>query len=284
MPSPLRNLLRRVIPRSVRNSLRNPVKTTRALWQRNFGRPVTVQINRDWAVRCHPAAAEGFRLFVDEPAIRAELDQFIAHAKPGMVLFDIGAHHGLLTLTALRYGGPTTRVVAVEPSPGAAGILAENLRLMGDSDSVQVIRAAAGSSTGSLPMLDAGAGAWGYFVPSDPSRPDATSVPMVTVDRLVEETGLIPTHLKIDVEGFEGEVLDGARMTLSCHRPIVFLELHNELIQRAGKSPEDILVKLFALGYETPILDGRPYSPSGSGPDRLVCLPGNRQESLRCVR
>jgi len=61
----------------------------------------------------------------------------------------------------------------------------------------------------------------------------------VKVSRLDEYEHLKPTFLKIDVEGFEMQVLEGAKNILR-KRPKLALELHTELLPRFGASVEDI--------------------------------------------
>jgi hypothetical protein len=88
--------------------------------------------------------------------------------------------------------------------------------------------------------------------------------------------GLEPTHVKIDVEGFEGEVLDGARELLARARPIIFLELHGDILRERGRSPREVLGKLESLGYATFLRNERPVSPeeaSGAPIIRIVCSP-----------
>jgi hypothetical protein len=125
-------------------------------------------------------------------------------------------------------------------------------------------------------MVAAGAGSVGYFFGTDEDRPDAEDVPSVTLDSLVRATGLTPTHVKIDVEGFEGEAIAGGREALSAHRPAVFLELHGAYLRRRGKDPAAVLGQLIDLGYRRFLSGERPMAPAeaaGHELIRLVCLP-----------
>jgi hypothetical protein len=65
-------------------------------------------------------------------------------------------------------------------------------------------------------------------------------VPTISLDDYVEQTGARPTCLKIDVEGFECEVLAGARKTLAS-KPSIFIEIHPEHIPMYGGSIEFLL-------------------------------------------
>src|SRR2546425_1192451 len=142
-------------------------------------------------------------------------------------------------------------------------------------------RAAAGASVGTARMVDAGIQSRGYFITAEGYRRtgDVTLVPAVTVDALAAEYGVSPTHLKIDVEGDEAGVLAGATRALRAHgarRPIVFLELHNEIIRARGDMPGRALDILTACGYRIEAPSGAPLSVHDAvrpAVTRLVALP-----------
>jgi hypothetical protein len=78
----------------------------------------------------------------------------------------------------------------------------------------------------------------------------------MTVDQMVREFG-VPTHIKIDVEGHEAAALRGARLTLSQFCPLLFLELHNEMVASKGGDPASALDEITQLGYITFGHDGK---------------------------
>jgi hypothetical protein len=80
---------------------------------------------------------------------------------------------------------------------------------------------------------------------------EAHAVEVITIDSLDLSD---VTHMKVDAEGFEQEVLEGARATLSRCRPVLSLELEER--HREGAT-RDVPALLAALGYETRFwLDG----------------------------
>ena len=116
----------------------------------------------------------------------------------------------------------------------------------------------------------------GYFVPPDGDHPSAeqTAVPMVSVDALAEEFGP-PTHVKIDVEGAEADVLDGAAATLNgFNPPFVFLELHNEILRSRGENPLDVLARLQDAHYRLFDVDDQPIDPASVVRPSVVRLIG----------
>ena len=134
---------------------------------------------------------------------------------PGDLAFDLGAHVGNRVRVFRRLGA---RVVAVEPQPHLVTVL----RLLYGRDPgfrLEPCGIAATSWTGTLhlssrtPTVSSFAGSWIDEVSTDPGfrrvRWDtALSVPMITLDELIERHGE-PRFCKIDVEGFELEVLRG---------------------------------------------------------------------------
>ncbi len=196
------------------------------------------------------------------------MDEITFHTRlhrAGSIL-DIGAHDGLLTLPFARL--PGARVLAFEPLPAAfarlrAGVVAAfggippHVALRAEA-----LGAAPGSLTLSVPVLDGVAQEqwasmakdYGGFASVAVQR---HAVEVITLDSL----GLADlTHVKLDAEGFEQEVLEGGRATLARCRPVLSLEVEER--HRPG-STRDVPALLDALGYETRFfLDGafRPLS------------------------
>lgn len=257
-------VIRSILPRGLRNALRRPRTSwqrLRSKWERAKGKIIEVAILPEWKVRCHPICKEEFSVFQNDPEQKLELMCFARLATPGMQLIDVGTHWGVFTLAALNYGGPQARVIGIEASAEAVRIYRDNLEINQANDFVTVINAACGAQVGQLKMLTTGAGGADYLVVPAGDRPDTIVVPQVSVDSVVTEHGFKPSHLKIDVEGFEEEVLRGAEHTLRTERPVLFLELHGDLIRRRGMLPEAVLQALTEAGYtHWQQLDGTPLS------------------------
>lgn len=273
----MRQLLRAIVPRSLRHIVHHPRRTL-AWWchdgAHRLGRSSSVDVADGWRVRCHPASRIVFQVHRDEPEFRDELAAFARACTPGMVLVDVGAHLGFFTLAALHYGGPASRVIAVEPSASARRILTANLRLTGATDRVTVVRVGLGSTRGSMNVLTTGAGGLHQLIRPEGPRPDTVEIPILPLDELVAVSGLDPTHIKIDVEGSERAVLEGGQACLARGRPVVFLELHGGLLRRAGDDPAEALALLQRCGYCVFESHGvRVSPPEAAAADliRLVC-------------
>jgi FkbM family methyltransferase len=148
-------------------------------------------------------------------------------------------------------------VLAFEPLPSAHARLAAACAGLAN---VELRREALGAAPGrlmlSVPVVDGvPAEQWASLAKDYGAFASVTTethaVAVITIDSL----GLSDvTHMKVDAEGFEQEVLEGARATLRLCRPVLSLELEER--HRAGAT-RDVPALLAALGYETRFwLDG----------------------------
>ena len=251
-----KRLARLLVPREVRNWLRSPTGSIGWAWaQAKYfaGAKQVVQIRPGWSLICHPAAYRfAYAAQITDPDQVAEFDSFIQAITPGAVLFDIGAHFGLFSLATLHYGGPTANAVAVDPSPIAVEFIKKQAKLNGLSDRLHVLQAAAGDRAGWQAMVSVGILSSGYFVrpSSEHTNSELTLTPTVTLDQLVEDFKVSPSHVKVDVEGYELAVIEGSVKLLSENAPVLFIELHNEIVRQNGGSPDEILRLLKTLRYE----------------------------------
>lgn len=72
---------------------------------------------------------------------------------------------------------------------------------------------------------------------------------VTSLDQYCTDHGLVPQLIKIDVDGYEGKVLRGARDLLTRVRPTIFLELHKDEVQRDGILRDQVVGMLFDAGY-----------------------------------
>src|SRR5262249_26237964 len=88
------------------------------------------------------------------------------------------------------------------------------------------------------------------------------------------------THLKIDVEGHEAVIVPGNREWLMDVRPLLFLELHGDLIRSRGQDPLGVLTVLRESGYERFEHLGRPITAECAAAlplARLVGFPSSQE-------
>jgi FkbM family methyltransferase len=242
----------------------------------------TVEMRPGWFLRHHPSAFRfAYCAQQNDPDQIVELDGFINQCRPEMTLFDIGAHFGLFSLAALHYGGPGSRAVAVDPSPAACRIMRIQASLNHVAERLEIVQACAGDRVGWSEMVDSGVQSSGYFVPpaSDHVSKERTRIPCITIDALAKRLGTQPSHVKIDVEGGERDVIRGGMEVLSRpDGPLLFIELHNEMVADRGGHPGQVLTLLGELGYDTFSPQGAPFTPASILERHLVRIMASKKQ------
>jgi FkbM family methyltransferase len=166
--------------------------------------------------------------------------------KPGMVFLDIGAHHGLYTLVAAKRLGADGTVVAFEPSPHEFRRLRLHVRLNG----MRSVRAeplalgAEGSKRTFFQIVSGDNTRGGLRPPASSDRISETSVETARLDDYVERLALDRVDLvKLDVEGGELEVLQGASSILAKFRPVFICEVLDATTHAWGYDAREIVLK-----------------------------------------
>lgn len=202
----------------------------------------------------------------------AEFDDmaFVAHYLRADEMFaDVGANIGAYSVMAAACAG--ARCAAFEPTPRAYRYLADNVALNRLGSQVELCHAAVGAAPGELAMT-AGMGEVNHML--GPGEADAAgervSVPVVTLDAFFAGRGS-PSLVKVDVEGFETEVMRGADALLK-HQPpaALLLELAGNG-SRYGYDEAGLHAKILGHGYSACHYDGLRRSltehPAGWQPD-----------------
>jgi FkbM family methyltransferase len=188
----------------------------------------------------------GYVLGTTEPEVQAALDMLL---RPGMTVYDIGANVGFHAISAARRIGPEAKVVCFEALPANAKQIEYNAS-SNRFTNIQVIAAALGSSEGEAAFWTSKQPTWGKLA-SVGKKPDKfakeVKVRLRRLDSVVDEMKLPPPALiKMDVEGSEIEVLEGARQTLERWHPTLLIEAHG-----TNAAIENFLV---AIGYRVGVL------------------------------
>jgi FkbM family methyltransferase len=146
-----------------------------------------------------------------------------------MVVLDIGANIGLLSIIVGRAVAPGGIVYAFEPSPETYNCLQKNIFLNRLANFVEPCRLAASNSDGELEFYtsDDPYDTMDSAAVSSVSHSGKTIVPSVCLDSFCRQRSVSPDVLKIDVEGYEPLVLEGVRGVITqSSRLVVFLELY----------------------------------------------------------
>jgi FkbM family methyltransferase len=256
--------LGRLVPEgALRRMLRSAYRA--ALRLRSGGRGVEALLPGGEAVRLLPE----YRFVTWNPA---EYAAFRAAARPGGVVLDVGANVGAYALLFGRWVRPGGRVYAFEPAPDTFEGLAGHVRLNGLEDVVTPVRAAVSARSGTGALVADGVAGTNRL--ADAVDAGAQRVETVSIDDFCAREGIVPTLIKVDVEGAELDVLRGARETIRRGGGglALFVEMHPTLWKETGIAREDVLAELALQG-----LCAVPLSPC----DDPWALEG---ECLRLVR
>lgn len=183
--------------------------------------------------------------------------------RPGDACLDVGAHVGFHALVAAQAVGPQGRVVAVEPQPYNCDKILTNAELNGLANLV-VVAAAAGEADGVVRLHNQKRNDKARLTLAGKGVSDvgtAFEVPIVRIDTVARRHGLDRVRLiKIDVEGYEAEVLRGAAATLAATDHLVF----ECLPETETATVEQIAATLRAAGFALRQLDGASWVPGQS--------------------
>jgi FkbM family methyltransferase len=223
-----------------------------------------------------------FRRTVTSRGYEHELSALVAQRiDPTKDAIDVGANVGfysVLLATLL----PSRRVLAAEPTEGALVRLRLNIERNACANRVLVHAGALGGSVGTIDLnVVVGKEEYSSVGPllhhsvrtSSAAGSIIQSVSVTPLDDLVELHQLEPGFIKIDVEGAEMQVLEGASKTLERFHPVILCEVSPDLLLANRSSAAELVVRLKGHGYKfiDPTTGGDARSPERL--DNIVCIP-----------
>lgn len=174
-----------------------------------------------------------------------KMARFAASLRLGHVVYDIGANVGIYTLAASRLVGPGGRVIAVEPLPRNVAFLSRHVQ-MNRCRNTTILQLALSNENGTT----------AFEVSTNPSQGHIFSkgglqVRVARLDDVAKAENLPPPDvIKMDVEGSEAKVLEGAEDIIGHHRPLIFLATHGSEVK------SDCLAWLRSRGYLVEPMEG----------------------------
>ncbi len=170
---------------------------------------------------------------------------FVLHAlRPDDLFVDIGANVG--SYTVLAAGAAGARCLSIEPVPQTFLRLQDNLRLNDLDARVDARRIAIGRDAGTV-KFTTGLDTVNHALAEGEQSAASADVPVATLDAIL--AGSVPRVVKIDVEGYESEVLAGAGRTLASTDLLAVLMELNGSGKRYGISDSALYAEMRSLGF-----------------------------------
>lgn len=168
---------------------------------------------------------------------------------------DVGANLGYFTCLAAKlcqFGS----VHAFEMDHNCIPLIRNNLRA-NSCNNTTINCLAVSNELGSIEIPDESLPNPELMIATSETRKTKT-VLTTTLDSYVSKAGIIPNLIKIDAEGAEMRILQGATNLLKTNRPKIFVEIHCEKLKQYQSSPEAVIALLIEHGYTiTQIVDHR---------------------------
>lgn len=156
-----------------------------------------------------------------------EFDQVLALSKQCDVFIDVGANIGLYTILCAKTSSLSTKIYAIEPNSAALDLLIRNLSQLSNTDRQKVTthQIAVSDRVGLAQFELSRFHGTSKLAPF--GSPKTIEVRVSTLDSILLDSGTFPdrTLIKIDVEGFEPNVIKGASNFLKAKRPRLFIEI-----------------------------------------------------------
>jgi FkbM family methyltransferase len=202
----------------------------------------------------HDVADRAFYLGTFDPHLVALIAALV---RPGDVCLDVGAQKGFMTLHMAKAAGPGGRVIAFEPDPRAMDALRANAQ-RNVFEQVSFYSCAAGDRESNCEFALSRQIGWSSRFPNELAKATLISTISVRtrrVDDAIGEMGIGPaTHrlslIKVDAEGSEPLVLEGAQETLRRFRPAIHIEINRTALGAGGFTPASVEDFLRSRDYD----------------------------------
>ena len=185
---------------------------------------------------------------------RIEFELLMSMIRPGNTVIDVGANVGLYALEACLRASGSGKVMAFEPDPRSFALLAKNVKCNSMSSHLKTEAICVGSADGETAFnLTEEPSLSGMGLSARSNVKETISVPMRSLDSLLSETGYRHVDvIKIDVEGFEADVIQGACETLANSDAVVMFEASSKNLkssdwEKLGKVLVDLSRKSYRL-------------------------------------
>lgn len=202
---------------------------------------------------------------------------FISLILPDLDIIDVGANVGFFSVAGAKFL-QKGRVLAIEPASNSYMRLVKNIERNEVASKVIVVNGVASNVKG-IAELNTVEGMEEYSSVLSQVHPAAAGmqrqkvvVPAVRIDDLVSEHELNPGLIKVDVEGAEKFVFEGAQAMLAEFRPVVISELSSSFLKRSGIDAREIVAMFEKLGYHVIDPLNEEAEPGSEESDEILCI------------
>ena len=187
---------------------------------------------------------------VDEPAQAVLYD----YLKPGMMVIDIGANIGTTTLNLAKKVGSGGEVYSFEPSPYNYRHASQNISL-NDFGNIKLINQGLGNekTTAFLYNVNTNNRGMNRLLKENGQNNsyEKASVEIDTLDNSMINFSIPPpSFIKIDVEGYEFNVLLGGKETILKHKPALFIELDDNNLREQNNTACELIQLIIQFQYK----------------------------------
>ncbi|HQV01375.1 MAG TPA: FkbM family methyltransferase [Bacteroidia bacterium] len=169
--------------------------------------------------------------------------------KPDFHVIDVGVNFGETLLNIAKLTGANGHVIGFEPMPAIFKKCQDNMKLNTFAN-ITLEPFALSDVEATVQITDPLNGNSGGTYISSAFTNSSLQVQAITLDDYLNRHSINKIDLiKIDVEGYELHVLQGAKQTLLKHKPVLYIELCDAHLKRAGNSSLALIVFLQALNY-----------------------------------
>jgi len=165
-----------------------------------------------------------------------EMELWRTELREGMTVIDVGANAGVYTFSAASQVGETGKVIAIEPFSQCVKYLEQTVRL-NNLSCVKIYHSAASKEAGTGFLSLNMASELNEIIKGEVSETkEGEKIIFITLDSLIEKEELQQVDwLKIDVEGYEIEVLLGSQKLIERFSPKIIYESFSDKIQEVAE-------------------------------------------------
>jgi FkbM family methyltransferase len=243
---------------------KHPVRflLSRVLWRLNLSKYFVIKT--DLFKICFFPSSVSAAYWIDHKERKGDENFLVSYLREGDVFVDVGANIGTLSLTAASIVGEKGRVISIEAHPRIFGYLRENV-LLNNFKNVSLINTAVGDKQGTIYFSDIRTDDQNSAVPESD-----LAIPVDILDNLLENKCDEVDLLKVDVEGFEKFVFEGAAHFLAVTKSIYF-ESWEKHFEKYGYGCSDIFLLLSKHSFKLYRMAGNMILPIDANYSSVVC-------------